>query len=698
VALSAAALGPLWLGAREVRRVMTPDAEGAPARLVEAVAGLCALTWVLEACGTVGAFSLTATVIACAAVGTAIAVGVRRRWPPPEPVTSVAPATGRPRLVNGGRRGSLTLAGLGAGLVACGWGASIAPAVNGGLTDPDSLWYHLSLAARFVQRGDIVSLNFFGPDAQTSYYPATTEMLHGFSMLLFGGDGIVALVNLGWLALALLAAWCLGRPHGRGGACVVALAAVSTPLLLRTQAGAAGSDIAALGLLLAALAMLAGREGGDRSLILAALVGGLAISAKITVAEPVCLLAAGGVLVARRGRRLSAALTWTAGLLVAGGFWFARNLIAVGNPLPWLRLGPLPGVPLLHHGQSFTVAHYLAHGGGSSYFASGLEHELGPLWPGLLGLALVGALLGVAARSRRGTRLVGVVALASALGYLVTPKSAGGLPGAPVLFATNLRFAAPALLMGGVLLALQLPFPDRRWAQWTAALAGLGVAAAALDYGAIGDHPVGAGLGVVAVGACLLAVGLTRRAARWPRVARRPFGRGLVALPAIALLLGLIVPVGLAVAALERHGRYADRSNNIRIAYAWAAPLRHARIALAGSFAQYPFYGAALSNRVQWIGLRGSKRGEFLPSPSCAAFRAQLAAGGYGYVVITDVPRDRPAGFKIPERAWTRTIPGARLILHAGVTVAQVYALPPVVTAAGCERLAPGRPGGFVGL
>ncbi len=687
---------------------MTPDAEGAPAALVEAVAGLCGLTWVLEACGTVGAFSLTATVIACAAVGTAVAVGVRRRWSPPEPV---APATSEPRLENG-RRGSLTLAGLGAGLVACGWGASIAPAVNGGLTDPDSLWYHLPLAARFVQRGDIVSLSFFGPDAQTSYYPATTEMLHGFSMLLFGGDGVVALVNLGWLAVALLAAWCLGRPHGRGGACVVALAAVSTPLLLRTQAGGAGSDIAALGLLLAALALLApqssgatttptssaGREWADRSLILAALAGGLAISAKITVALPVCLLAAGSVLVARRGRRLAAALTWAAGLLAAGGFWFARNLIAVHNPLPWLRLGPLPGVPLLHHGQSFTVAHYLAHGGGSAYFASGLEHELGPLWPGLLGLALIGALLGVAARSRGATQLVGVAALACALGYLVTPKSAGGLPGAPVLFATNLRFAAPALLMGGVLLALRLPLPPRRWTRWLAALGGLGVAAAALDYGAIGDHPVGAGLGVVAVGSCLLAVGLTRRAARWPRAVGSPVGRGLTALPAIALLLGLIAPVGLAVAALERHSRYSDRSNNIRIAYAWAAPLRHARLALAGSFAQYPFYGAALSNRVQWIGSRGPKRGEFLPSPSCAAFRAQLAAGGYGYVAITDVPRDRPAGFKIPERAWTRSIPGARLILHAGVTVAQVYALPAVVTAAGCERLAPGRPGGFVGL
>jgi len=690
---------------------MTPDAAGAPARVVEAVAGLCGLTWVLEACGTVGAFSLTATVIACAAVGTAVAVGVRRRWPPPEPVAPVAPATSEPRLENG-RRGSLTLAGLGAGLVACGWGASIAPAVNGGLTDPDSLWYHLPLAARFVQRGDIVSLSFFGPDAQTSYYPATTEMLHGFSMLLFGGDGVVALVNLGWLAVALLAAWCLGRPHGRGGACVVALAAVSTPLLLRTQAGGAGSDIGALGLLLAALALLApqssgatttptssaGREWADRSLILAALAGGLAISAKITVALPVCLLAAGGVLVARRGRRLSAVLTWTAGLLAAGGFWFARNLIAVGNPLPWLRLGPLPGVPLLHHGQSFTVAHYLAHGGGSAYFASGLEHELGPLWPGLLGLALIGALLGVAARSRGATQLVGVAALACALGYLVTPKSAGGLPGAPVLFATNLRFAAPALLMGGVLLALRLPLPPRRWTRWSAALGGLGVAAAALDYGAIGDHPVGAGLGVVAVGSCLLAVGLTRRAARWPRAAASPVRRGLVALPAIALLLGLIVPVGLAVAALERHGRYADRSNNIRIAYAWAGPLRHARIALAGSFAQYPFYGAALSNRVQWIGVPGPKRGEFLPSPSCAVFRAQLAAGGYGYLVITDVPRDRAAGFKIPERGWTLTIPGARLILHAGVTVAHVYALPAVVTTAGCERLAPGRPGGFVGL
>ena len=29
--------------------------------------------------------------------------------------------------------------------------------------------------------------------------------------------------------------------------------------------------------------------------------------------------------------------------LITGGFWFARNLVEAGNPLPWIKAGPLPG-------------------------------------------------------------------------------------------------------------------------------------------------------------------------------------------------------------------------------------------------------------------------------------------------------------------------------------------------------------------
>ena len=47
--------------------------------------------------------------------------------------------------------------------------------------------------------------------------------------------------------------------------------------------------------------------------------------------------------------------------LVTGGFWFARNLIQAGNPLPWIKAGPLPGPDQLDIDirEPHTVAHYL---------------------------------------------------------------------------------------------------------------------------------------------------------------------------------------------------------------------------------------------------------------------------------------------------------------------------------------------------
>ena len=60
---------------------------------------------------------------------------------------------------------------------------------------------------------------------------------------------------------------------------------------------------------------------------------------------------------------------------------------------------------------------------------------------------------------------LGFVGVVSMLGYLVTPEGAGGVEGRPVLFAANLRFGFPALILGLVLFPLALPAPlrVRRW-------------------------------------------------------------------------------------------------------------------------------------------------------------------------------------------------------------------------------------------
>ena len=693
-----------------MRRLLLGDVPWSLARLAEVTIALFFIIWTLQILGAVGLFSRLPVILGCVVVGAGVAAWCRRREKngpgvvasaPGEPpvaaplnAPAVAASPRRGPLARVGRVGwwQIALAALAVAAVAAAWGAAIAPAVNGGPTDPDTLWYHAPLAARFVARGDIVALNFFGPDAQVSFYPATAELLQGFAMLLFGGDVLLAVINFGWLALLVLASWCVGRAVGRPAAAVLAVAVFAGALVLRNQAGGADSDVVALALLMCAVAFVLewGRERSRGVLWLAAVAAGLAVSAKLTVAAAVLALAVGGVVIARRGARLSAALTWAVGLAAGGAFWFVRNLVATGNPLPWIALGPLRATPLLSQSTSYTVARYVVHGGiGARVFSDGLSLELGSLWPLVLVVALVGALVAVGfARGRPELRLVGFVALVAAGAYLVTPKGAGGALGHPVLFANNLRFGAPALVLGALGLALVAPAvrpgARARWLRGLRALLGaaaLALLAVALDYGSISRHPVGALLGAAAVAVAVAAALLARRRRR---------------VLAVALVLAFALPVAVAVAALERHAHYSGSSNPIRAAWAWGASVSHARIALAGSFAQYPFYGATLSNSVQYLGARGP-RGSFFPETSCQAWRAALTAGRYDYVAITDVPRSRPAGFTIPEVGWTQTDPAARLVLGSRGEV-WIFALHGDGTAAGCELLPPGRPHGFLGL
>ena len=68
---------------------------------------------------------------------------------------------------------------------------------------------------------------------------------------------LTPLLNLGWLALAALAGWTVGRRRGAplaGLATIVAVA--SLPVIVQSQPGTAMTDIAVLAALLAGVALL----------------------------------------------------------------------------------------------------------------------------------------------------------------------------------------------------------------------------------------------------------------------------------------------------------------------------------------------------------------------------------------------------------------------------------------------------------
>ena len=78
----------------------------------------------------------------------------------------------------------------------------------------DTLWYHGPFAARIADTGSVWGMHFTDPLYLNWFYPENSELLHAAGIVLFNRDIFSPLVNFGWLGVALLAAWCIGRPYG----------------------------------------------------------------------------------------------------------------------------------------------------------------------------------------------------------------------------------------------------------------------------------------------------------------------------------------------------------------------------------------------------------------------------------------------------------------------------------------------------
>src|SRR4051794_3828083 len=247
----AAVVAALAFGAYRVRALLLPGWSGAPARLAEIVLGVAALVWVSEALGTFGSFKEYAV------LGTAIAVGVatgllagrmaggratEQLVAPPRP-----PAWNVAKLV----------AVLACAAVAAGWMVPTLGTFAAGMDRADSLWYHMPLAAKFVQTGYLGHIYFFDPVFLASFYPANSEVTHAVPILFFDRDIVSPVMNLGWLAVGLLASYCIGRPYGLGPQALVGGAiALGSQSLVEFQAGEALNDITGVAMLLAAVAIL----------------------------------------------------------------------------------------------------------------------------------------------------------------------------------------------------------------------------------------------------------------------------------------------------------------------------------------------------------------------------------------------------------------------------------------------------------
>jgi len=670
VAAVALLAGFAWLGATRVRALLLPRFEGAPAHLTTSLIALALLIWSAELLGAFGAF------VPAPFWGLVIVLGVglwallprvaRGRGPRPQLARTRTPARGQdPR---GGEPPVPTLIALAiAAMAVVRFAVEAKTRLSTGMTGFDSTWYHGPFAAGFFQSGDTWNLHFIAPQFLAWFYPANGEIFHAVGMLAFGRDILSPLLNLGWFMGCLAACWCIGRPY-RVAPWSLALGAVALSVpALADQAGEARNDIVGIFFLLAAVAISLnawgsseeGRLGqqeddpGLGSFLAVGLAASLAAGTKLNFLLPAAVLVAGVAFVAPSGTRWRALVASGLAALAAGGYWYLRNLVHTGNPLPWIDgVGPI-SLPAPDQALGGREAHgvlgYLTDGAvWTDWFLPGLHDGLWLVWPLLLASALAGLVLCLLPGSSlppdsgsKGRRspdralfLAGLVGLTTALAWLLAPTSASGPDGLPRGFESGLRYLAPALVLGLALLPTAALLHGRR---------------ERFERTAAAHMPF-----------------VAHRATKGNRFVLARSRAWLLSGVALALVtVGLGYPV-------QRHyleGRYADptfTAPGLNAAFAWSRDVSDAKIATT-STRQYPLFGADLSNDVEFIGLE-RPHGGFEAATTCRSWRQELNAGGYDYVIAT---RDRLEPGKPPyppQVRWTEG-PAAKPILEKPPTV-----------------------------
>jgi hypothetical protein len=676
--VAALGLGGYWL-----RRWIVPEFSGALARLADATIAVALLIVALEILGTLSILRLGWIVLFCIAVGLGAAwLGWRK-----------APQGRREVMAPRVQTIALVIAVAVASFTVAEWTFPTQLSLDQGMFGGDTTWYHMPFAATIAQEHSTVHLHFTDPLRLAAwFYPASTELINGASIVLFKSDWLAPLQNLFWLAIALLAAWCVGRPYKVGPATLVAAAIVlDAGVMIETQPGEARNDIMGLAFLLAFVAFLinghqrrapvagAVQDAPEEDaplldkgpLVMAGIAAGLAASVKYTFLIPVAAITIGVVLFSGRGRRWTTAWVMAVPMLVVGGYWYLRAAIKTGgNPIPITKFGPLqlptPDQMPLDPRPRFAVAHYLTEPTiYRRWFFPELDNAFGPLWPLIL-IAAVAAAVFIVVRSRnRILQVIAAAALTTAVVYLFTPLTAAGQEGSPTGFFTNTRYLVPGLVLALVLLPIARPLraPDRRAWQTLLFLTGVYAITVLTTPRWYPGFIVGTIFLTLALVWAPAALGLGR--------VRGQVSRGMVtAIGGVVLLLAVVLGRAQEVQYADHHYTKSTLflgEGGPQEAYDFARRQHDKRIGIVGSseiiFGQYGFYGGDLSNRVKYIGVPGPD-GAYRLATTCRAFRREINAGDYDYLIMSEFTQDSPAAeYWYPIYSWVKDDPALKLVL-----------------------------------
>ncbi len=278
--------------------------------------------------------------------------------------------------------------------------------------------------------------------------------------------------------------------------------------------------------------------------------------------------------------------------------------------------------------------------------------------------------------------------IVTAIAYVFTPLTAAGEQGQPISFVWNVRYLAPAVALALAILPClpALRATPRRRAAVLAALTVL----LAFTVGSLVQWKQGHVKGAVAAGVLVVAFAVLVAILR-SRGVLGPAGRRRVRVALAGVALGAAVAAGYGeqdhylTHRYENTGQAQDLANALR----WSRDVRDARIAVAGIravFTQYPFYGTDLSNRVQWLGVRGP-HDSYQRIPNCPQWRRAINAGGFTHVVTTFDPYLPDDLHNSPEGRWTQSDPNAHVVLRDGPV--RVFELRGPLDPAGCAGQKP---------
>lgn len=633
--------------------------------------GLAVFFLVSQVLGSVGGFRPVSMTLSFAAVGL-LGVAVSRRF-----ALKSSPWPRRPEPAI--RADAVSTVGLGVvtGLVAARFLRQVQLGRTVGIIDSDSKVYHLPHAVDIAQSGWVSRIVHLIPGAPQEYHPANSELLHALGLTLLESEVLTYAINLGWITFGVLAGWSCSRTPRWGP-----LTALVTCVVLFAPGIWNGpnalTDAASIAFALAAVAFIleaTDSTGGEPSAkaertwaerygpwAVAGATAGVAVSLKLSVAPFLGLASLGVPWMAVKGERLRTTAAYWIPMLATGSYWYLRNLVRVGHPIPSIDLGPFERGPQPWldelDGTLLEASRYPDAWG--TWFEPAFDGAFGPMWPLvlLMGIGSPLIVLGMtfrdnsAAQSHRVDRVLAGAALVAIAVHAVTPTSAG----TELLALVNLRYVGAPLLIGPLLM-MGGTGPRSRFRSGVALFA-VAVAVSVVPRGTIGggSGPADSTATLFALSGASIALMAwsVRRSLRWKLDTGEVRRLGALVLLASMPLMVLTVRQG----ALSLDASRGERAG----LEGFFNDKTDVRVALDGMLFSWSAVGRSFDNEVRHLGRTGPDPA-FRPLETCDDWRFAVHRGGFDYVVVGGRP---VPGLNHDARPWAETDPGLSVVFESG--------------------------------